>query len=41
MLTEKMDVGGLAFASALSQSVSAVVLVVPMQKKNKIFDKEF
>ena len=41
MLTEKMDVGGLAFASAVSQSVSAVVLVVPMQKKNKIFDKEF
>lgn len=35
LLVEKMDVGGLALASALSSTVSALFLLVPMQRKNK------
>jgi len=41
LLTERMDVGGLALASAVSQSVAALILLIPMQKKNKIFDFGF
>jgi len=41
LLIPSMDVGGLALASALSQSVSAIILIIPMQKKNSIFDRNF
>ena len=41
LLTKRMDVGGLALASAVSQSVAAIILIIPMQKKNKIMDRDF
>jgi len=41
LLTGRMDVGGLALASAVSQSIAAIILLIPMQKKNNIFDFEF
>lgn len=37
LLVEKMDVGGLALASALSSTLSALLLVIPMQKRSKGF----
>lgn len=41
-LVDKFDVAGLAFASSLSTLVSALILIVPMKKKNKhIIDKNF
>lgn len=36
-LVESMDVGGLALASAMSATVSALLLLIPMQKRNKGF----
>ena len=41
ILSPRMGVSGLALASAISSIVSAVVLIVPMQKKNKLFSKMF
>ena len=39
-LTEKFDVGGLAAASAISQTAAAVLLFIPMQKDNKIINSK-
>ena len=39
LLVGKMDVGGLALASALSQTAAALILIIPMQKENKIISK--
>ena len=36
VLTDRMDVGGLAVASAVSQTVAAVILFIPMQKESRI-----
>ncbi len=41
LLWEKMNVGGLALASSVSQIVAAIILVIPMQKKMRIFDIGF
>ena len=41
ILSPKMGVSGLALASALSSIVSAVILIVPMQMKNKVFSLAF
>lgn len=40
LLVGKMDVGGLALASALSQTVAALMLIIPMQRENKIINKK-
>ena len=40
LLLGKMDVGGLALASALSQTVAALMLIIPMQRENKIINKK-
>lgn len=37
LFVNKMDVGGLALASALSSTISALLLAVPMYQKNKEF----
>ena len=39
VLAPKMGVGGLALASAVSSIVAAIVLLIPMQKSNKIISK--
>lgn len=36
-LVDRFDVAGLALASAISSTVSAIFLIVPMQKRNKDF----
>ncbi|MCJ7856767.1 murein biosynthesis integral membrane protein MurJ [Lachnospiraceae bacterium NSJ-143] len=39
LLIGKLDIGGLALASAVSQTVAAAILFIPMQKENRIVDK--
>jgi len=38
-LAPRMGIGGLALASAISSTVSAIVLFIPMQKRNRIISK--
>ncbi|HCT64397.1 MAG TPA: murein biosynthesis integral membrane protein MurJ [Lachnospiraceae bacterium] len=38
-LAPRMGIGGLALASAVSSTVSAIVLFIPMQKRNRIISK--
>lgn len=42
MLIDKMEIGGLALASAASQTVSAIILIFPINKKmGNMFDADF